>query len=213
MAPSTLFETAANTCKMLCYSEAKSRDNLITSLALMPVDSQFVVFMKDKYHDAIVETLKNFGEFRPRDVYTPICLALGASQEDALNGRAPCPYTGNIKDMRALIRFWIEERSPHSRRQYFRNGKRAKWGNKRPLLFVNHKLGEMNNANSWMPKTYSRGDRWSYNPTTASQVIQPTEDVLNFAAAAYVKKGQRGTTPTIAYHMNTGAVFHSPHSH
>jgi hypothetical protein len=152
---------------------------------------------QDRYHAAIVDAAATLKQFNFKDLYPLVCKNLGATEEQINKGIAPCPYTGELKDcakLKGLIRSWVEERSPHSRQYYFRGGKRAVWTakNPRPLLFVNEKLGAVNAANEWMPYTTARGDFWEFNPDRANSVIQPTDEMLDIAAAAYKKKGMRG---------------------
>jgi hypothetical protein len=155
-----------------------------------------------------------------KKLYKAVCLNLGATPEEAAKGIAPCPYnTGVRKDMRGLIRSWVEERSPHSRQRYFRAGSRSGFDakpNLRPLLFVNPVLGEVNNSVHWAPYTPVRGGGWTYNPEAAEAAEKPSEEDLNAAAALYLKKGMQGQNRTVskadvkitnALYTVTGSVF------
>jgi hypothetical protein len=107
---------------------------------------------------------------------------------------APCPYTHELKDIKGVVRSWIEERSPHSRQHYFRNGKRIHWNdaNPRELLFVNPVLGEKNNAVAWRPYNTVRGGGWSFNPAAANAYVKPSEETLVVASGLYRRIGVRG---------------------
>ena len=158
----------------------------------------------DEYYEAIIETVCEITDngrkaFQFKDIYKGVCLKLGATEEQAEEGIAYCPYKHKLKNMCGLIRSWIEERSPHSRQYYFRNGKRAYWKfGARPLLFVNNGLGQKNNECNWMPGNHVRGNGWYYNPNAAKRAVQPSESTLNTAAAAYKKTGQRGSNHTVS---------------
>lgn len=177
-----------------------SKEALCDALQAMPGRINFQVILKDRYHDAIVGAfLERKNPTRFCDIYPDICRRLGATKEDAVQGIAPCPYSQERKDHRGLIRSWVEERSPHSRQRYFRGGKRVIWKQgERPLLFINPKLGEMNEKNEWMPYTHARGLGWSFNPTEALNWSEPASDILETAANAYRKKGMRGSVRTKA---------------
>lgn len=137
--------------------------------------------------------------FRIKDLEKATCLQLHATPEDAAMGYAPCPYTGIRKHMGGLIRSWVEERSPHSRQHYFRAGRRTNWKpNQRPLLFLNHVLGNSNKAVAWAPYMHVRGGGWVYDPDQAAKEVMPTEAILNTAAALYKKQGMRGATRTLS---------------
>jgi hypothetical protein len=158
---------------------------------------------QDRYHAAIVRAAAALKQFHFKDLYPLVCKNLGATEEQARNGVAPCPYSGELKDstkLKGLIRSWVEERSPHSRQHYFLGGRRKIWTakNPRPLLFVNEKLGAVNAANEWMPYTTARGEIWVFSPDLANSAVKPTEAVLNAAAAAYKKHGMRGATRTVS---------------
>ena len=157
-----------------------------------------------------------------KNLYAAVCTNLGATPEEAVKGIAPCPYnTGLRKDMRGLIRSWVEERSPHSRQRYFRAGGRSAFDakpNLRPLLFVNPVLGEVNNSVAWAPYKTVRGGGWTYDPEAAAAAEKPSEEVLNAAAALYLKKGMQGQNRTVskadvkitnAVYTVTGSVFAS----
>ena len=158
---------------------------------------------QDRYHAAIVRAAATLKQFHFKDLYPLVCKNLGATDEQARNGIAPCPYSGELTDstkLKGLIRSWVEERSPHSRQHYFLGGRRKIWTakNPRPLLFVNEKLGAVNAANDWMPYTTARGEIWVFSPDLANSAVKPSEEVLNAAAAAYKKHGMRGATRTVS---------------
>ena len=153
---------------------------------------------------AILETFTELDPeqqgLRQRDVYYTVCKKLGASEEDALNHRAPCPYTGELMlkaNLTGRIRSLIEEHSPHSRQFYFRGGKRTTW-TEQPYrcLFVNWGLEAKNTQNQWMPYTRARGDVWILDPKAAAQYTRPSEDVLYNAELAYRRTGMRGRNHT-----------------
>ena len=177
-----------------------TKEALCDALKAMPGCITFQTVLKDRYHDAIVGAfLAQSGPVRFCDIYAEVCRRLGATEDDAVLGIAPCPYSHERKDHRGIIRSWVEERSPHSRQHYFRGGKRVFWRQgERPLLFVNPFLGECNNRNNWMPYTHARGAGWSFNPTEALNWSKPSDEVLDIAAAAYRKRGMRGYTRTKA---------------
>lgn len=162
-----------------------------------------LVGYKDRYYDAIVESAlkwqaNNPGRsFRFKHIYHMVCTRLGATIPQAMRGLAPDPYSGEIKDMRGLIRSWIEERSPHSRQHYFRGGRRMRAG-WRPQLFVNWGLGEANTTGAWMPYRTVRGDGWTFNPAAAASWAGPTNDVLVAAEAQIQRKGMRGHPRTVS---------------
>jgi len=137
-----------------------------------------------------------------KNLYRDVCINLGATPEEAAKGVAPCPYnTGVRKDMRGLIRSWVEERSPHSRQYYFRAGSRSTFDTKpnlRPMLFVNPVLGEVNNSVQWAPYKAVRGGGWTYDPEAAEEAEKPSQEVLNSAAALYLKKGMQGQNRTVS---------------
>jgi len=162
---------------------------------LLDLVTDKTVSKQDRFYSAIVNSARLLKKFRFKDIYPVICKSLGATDKQASQGIAPCPYTGASKNIKGLIRSWVEERSPHSRQHYFRGGKRVTWTEKtpRPLLFINEKLGKTNAENEWMPYTFARGDIWTFNPDLAASVVKPTDDVLNLAAAAYKKQGMRGS--------------------
>ncbi len=192
------------------HGEAKTftKDELCNTLLAMPERVTFQVILKDRYHDAIVGAFRGrTGPVRFKQIYSAICLALGATPEEAEKGFAPCPYTGQLKNHEGLIRSWIEERSPHSRQYYFKAGKRTKWREgQRPLLFINPFLGEANNRVNWMPYHHVRGAGWSFDPTAALNWPRPSEEVLNNASAAYRKQGMRGGSERTAAVKNIVAV-------
>jgi hypothetical protein len=155
---------------------------------------------QDRYHDAIVAAFKLHSATTDRpvkfkDIYYNICINLGATPEDALMGIAPCPYENTRKDIKGLIRSWVEERSPHSRQHYWRGGKRVHWtNNERPLLFVNWGLANANTQVEWMPYNHVRGNGWIFDPVAASAWIKPNEEILERATTAYRKIGMQGNT-------------------
>lgn len=163
---------------------------------LLDLVSDKIETRKDRYHDAIVESFNMFPgrSVQFSEIYYHICIRLGASHEDALKGITICPYTCTKKDIRGLIRSWVEERSPHSRQYYWRGG--VRWNNKNPLLFVNDGLAEKNEACNWMPYNHVRGNGWRYDPAAARAYIQPSEDILSAATAAYRKTGMQGKSHT-----------------
>jgi hypothetical protein len=156
------------------------------------------VELKDRYEDAILNAFKQLGaESTPVSfnmVYPLVCTMLGADEESAERGIAPDPYSpGTLKDIRGLIRSWVEERCPHSRQHYFRGGLRAKWlPGQRPTLFINYGLARENEKVNWAPYSTVRGDGWMLDPQTASAYQKPADDILDAAAALYKKRGMRG---------------------
>jgi hypothetical protein len=153
-----------------------------------------VTEFKDRYENAIISAVKDRGTFQFKDIYYDVCINLGSTHELALLGKAPCPYTHELKDIKGFVRSWIEERSPHSRQHYFRNGKRVRWDatNPRNLLFVNPVLGTKNDAVAWMPYNTVRGGGWSYNPKAANTYVKPSDEILTLAASMYRRTGVRG---------------------
>lgn len=175
-----------------------TKEVLCNLLANIPMELTYNVILQDRYYDAIVGAFKaQNGPVRFCWIYPEICRRLGATEEDALRGFAPCPYSNAIIDQKGRIRSWVEERSPHSRQYYFRAGKRTNWkAGDRPLLFINPILGEMNNNNDWMPYTHARGAGWSFNPVEANLWLQPSDEILDRAASAYRRQGMRGAVRT-----------------
>ena len=148
----------------------------------------------DRWEYAIRQAVEDFPlGFSLGDLVFPVSMILGAdSEEAALKGKTYHPYTGKpIDSVQGWIATWVEERSPDSRQRYFCAGKRCTQTNK-PLLFVNDGLFAANTANAWQPYKYVRGSRWFYDPAKARDRIQPTEEVLEAAAALYKKQGMRG---------------------
>ena len=155
--------------------------------------------MVDKFHHAIVGAVKSLsGSWSFKEIYEPVCKALGATDSQAKEGCAPCPYKGLIKNMKGLIRSWIEERCPHSRQYYFRAGRLTSWRGSQPLLFVNPGLGASNTEVAWTPYKRVRGNGWAFNPDAANLVQQPSQETLNAAAALYKKRGMQGKNRTIS---------------
>jgi hypothetical protein len=165
--------------------------------------ARFEVEKTDRYFAPIIKAVRRVQAINGghgasfKDIYKFVCLDLGATQEQAILGKAPCPYKGGLKDQKGLIRSWIEEHSPHSRQFYFRAGRRTNWrGDKKRLLFTNSLLGEMNNAVGWQPYRAVRGNGWCFDPLAAQNWVQPSEDVLMIAEALYKKKGMQGISRT-----------------
>jgi hypothetical protein len=178
---------------------------MLTKIANMFSESH--VTLKDRYENAIVGAFKALGaESTPVSfnmVYPLVCTALGSDEQAARYGIAPDPYNpGSLKDIRGLIRSWVEERCPHSRQHHFRAGKRVYWKpGDRTLLFVNYGLAQKNEAIAWTPYKFVRGDGWMLNPEAAAAYSMPSNEVLNAAAALYKKQGMRGrrnATPMMA---------------
>lgn len=157
---------------------------------------------QDRYHDAIVAAFESSDKpVKFRDIYHLVCLNLGATPEEASKGIATCPYEDTKKDIRGLVRSWVEERSPHSRQHYFRGGKRVRWStDQRPLLFVNWGLAKANTQNLWMPYNHVRGDGWILDPNAAEAWVKPDETILEAAAKAYNKVGMQGCSRTANVH-------------
>lgn len=157
---------------------------------------------QDRYHDAIVAAFESHfattdKPAKFKDIYYLVCLNLGATAEEASKGIAICPYEDVKKDIRGLVRSWVEERSPHSRQHYFRGGKRVSWTTEqRPLLFVNWGLAKANTQNEWMPYNRVRGDGWILDPKAAEKWVKPDETILEAAAKAYKKVGMQGCPRT-----------------
>ena len=157
---------------------------------------------QDKYHNAIVSAFKKHADTTDKpaqfkDIYYTVCKNLEASDADASKGIAPCPYTGQKKDIKGLIRSWVEERSPHSRQYYWRGGKRVIWTEEqRPLLFVNWGLAKANAEKKWMPYNHVRGNGWILDPMAAKKWVQPSDEILRLATAAYRKTGMQGSPRT-----------------
>jgi hypothetical protein len=158
----------------------------------------------DRWEYAIRQAIEDFPTgFAFKDLVFPVSMILGAdSEEDALKGKTYHPYSGKpITHVEGWIATWIEERSPDSRQRYFCAGSRIR--SNKPLLFVNDGLYRANTTCAWQPYNYVRGGRWLYNPAAALNRVQPTEEVLEVAAAMYRKKGMRGaknrTAVTVDY--------------
>ena len=157
-----------------------------------------LIYMVDRFFLPIIKAFQKLQKLHDRlqfrQIYMQVCLNLGAAPDRAALGFAPCPYKGGEKNMKGLIRSWVEERSPHSRQHYFRGGRRANWrAHERPLLFVNPVLGENNAANAWQPHTRVRGAGWQFNPEAAQVVTLPSNEMLNAAALLYGnKQGMQG---------------------
>ena len=159
--------------------------------------SSYDVVYADRYYCPIIDAVHQLGgDFKFKELYGQVCQNLGATTLQAAKGLAPDPYSpGTVRDIRGLIRSWVEERSPHSMQHYFCNGKRKTWAaGERPLLFINPGLENANSKEAWKPYKYARGTKWSLNETAASSYVKPTEEVLNAAAALYKKQGRRGAT-------------------
>ena len=202
--------------------------------AVSPLNKQEAVITKssvpwntDHFFIPVTSAFTSMGSYyvRPKSLYNQVCLNLGARPADAERGYAPCPYkTGTyeqrLMNMEGRIRSWIEERSPHSRQHYFCAGKRANWKpDSRPLLFLNPVLGKANNDVAWAPYTYARGGGWAYDPEQAKKELQPSDEILNAAAALYKKTGMRGKGRTVfkanlkimsVSYVVTGSAFVSP---
>jgi len=151
----------------------------------------------DSFYKPIVTAFITLGGYaRPlkfKDIYEQVCLNLGSKPSDAKHGIAPCPITGRVMNHKGRIRSWIEERSPCSRQHYFRAGKVAVWKpNKCPLLFINNKLGRMNQECNWQPYNRVTGDGWLFNPPAANQYPLPSYETIIAAAAMYRRKGMQG---------------------
>jgi len=167
--------------------------------------------MTDKFYNAIVSVVKSMkGSWSFKELYEPICRALGATDSDAKQGCAPCPYKGLTKDMKGLIRSWIEERCPDSRQYYFRAGRLTSWRGSQPLLFVNPGLGMNNRKVAWAPYNHVRGMGWAFNPDAAKAVEQPSQEILNAAAALYKKRGMQGKNRTISKIVPPSVHVHVP---
>ena len=159
-----------------------------------PGISYHVVFA-DRYYWAITDAVYQLGgEFKFKKLYGQVCSNLGATALQAAKGFAPDPYkAGTVRDIRGLIRSWVEERSPHSMQHYFCNGKRKAWkAGERPLLFINPGLENANSKGGWKPYKYARGTKWSLNKAAAAAYVKPSEELLNSAAALYKRQGRRG---------------------
>jgi len=165
-----------------------------------PEGEEYDVLCQDAYFKPIVNAIlaiqRETGNqmWRFRDIYSRVCLNLGATEAQAATGVAPCPYTGYVKNMKGLIRSWVEERSPDSRQYYFKQNRRKYWRpDERLLLFVNPGLRQSNTNVHWMPYNHTRGKGWILNPSAANAVIKPSENILNNAVAAYRPRyGMRG---------------------
>jgi hypothetical protein len=176
------------------------QDRLVTACMgqlFVTIREEYSAYMEDRFFLPIVKAFqdmqKNYEVVQFKQIYTQVCLNLGATPEHAELGFAPCPYKGVEKNMKGLIRSWVEERSPHSRQRYFRGGSRVIGRqDERPLLFVNVILGQNNAANEWRPYTHARGRGWKFDPQAAEMAEMPSNDVLNAAAAIYRKKGMQG---------------------
>ena len=179
------------------YSKMLEENQGVFSKVLDLMADRHVEF-KDRYEDAILGAFKFLGaESTPvtfNMVYPLVCRALGADEESAENGIAPDPYNpGSLKDIRGLIRSWVEERCPHSRQHYFRGGVRARWlPGQRSMLFVNYGLAHANEAVAWAPYQFVRGDGWMLDPETATAYQKPSDEGLDAAAAQYKKRGMQG---------------------
>jgi hypothetical protein len=186
-------------------SDAIRSEKLIKRLVSSTTKTTLIEVKKDRFEDAIINAFKSLEAttsgkgVQPKQYYKQVCLNLGATEDQAMEGDAPCPYNGNIKNMRGLIRSWIEERSPCSRQHYFRGGNITNWKDgERPLLFINNKLGKMNEEFEWKPygvdgkANSARGDGWIYHPIKAMQFKQPSLVVLQAAVSMYKKKGMQG---------------------
>lgn len=155
-------------------------------------------YLSDRYFIPITQAFKTLhalgrAKIQFKDIYPLVCKNLGATDGQANLGQAPCPYKGIVRDIKGLIRSWVEERSPCSRQYYWRNGKRVHWSfDQRPLLFVNEGLGQKNNEKNWMPYSHVRGNGWIFDPEAAEAWHQPSELVLYAATQAIQKQGCRG---------------------
>jgi len=174
-----------------------TRKELIQKLQESTCERAYDVLFADRYFNAITEAAYQLSEFSFKELYGQVCLNLGATAEQAARGHAPDPYgrcAGTTKDIRGLIRSWVEERSPHSMQHYFCNGKRKRWApGERPLLFINPGLAAANSKVEWKPYNHVRGTKWSLNKEAATAYIQPSESILNTAESLYKKQGRRGT--------------------
>ena len=171
--------------------------------ASIHLHTRFEVKKIDRYRTPIIKAVRHAQAINGgagasfKNIYKFVCRDLGATEEQAIVGNAPCPYTGILKDQKGRIRSWIEEHSPHSRQYYFRAGRRTNWrGDRSRLLFTNVLLGEKNNAGGWQPYRAVRGNGWCLDPIAAQSWVQPSEDVLMIAESMYKKKGMQGSPRT-----------------
>lgn len=177
--------------RLLDARRDQQRHGLFATLRDMVTETVDVTM--DRWEYAIRQAIEDFPTgFAFKDLVFPVAMILGAdSEEDALKGKTYHPYTGKpIDNVQGWVATWVEERSPDSRQRYFCAGTRHKTN--KPLLFVNDGLYRANTTCAWQPYTYVRGGRWFYNPAAALNRPQPTEEVLEAAAALYRKKGMRG---------------------
>ncbi len=169
-------------------------------------------YLSDRYFIPITQAFQSLhtlghAKIQFKDLYPLVCRNLGAKDAQAKLGQAPCPYKGNVRDIKGLVRSWVEERSPCSRQYYWRNGKRVFWSfDQRPLLFVNEGLAKKNDEKNWMPYSYVRGDGWMFNPEAAEAWSQPSEVVLQVATQAIQKQGCRGAGNQTVHTRNVAFV-------
>lgn len=200
------YKQTSNMAPIVNKSDAIKAEKIIKRLVPRTTKITLVEDKKDRYRDAITNAFISLGAtmtgkgIQPKQLYKTVCLNLGATEAQAIKGMAPCPYTGCEKNIKGVIRSWIEERSPCSRQHYFRGGIIANWKDgDRPLLFVNNKLGKMNASFEWKPygvdgkRNSVRGDGWIYDPIKAMEFKQPSLVVLKAAESMYKKQGMQGT--------------------